>query len=61
MNFDELSSDLQERLKSCKSPEEILALAEEEGYELSDEELGAVAGGWDHCSKEKYGCGMIGH
>ena len=33
----------------------------EEGYELSDEELEAVSGGWDHCSQEKYGCGMVGH
>lgn len=42
-------------IKSCTSPEELLALAKEEGYELSEQELEAVAGGgeWD-CFK--YGC-----
>ena len=34
------------------------ALAKEEGYELSDDELEAVSGGWSDC--EKYGCGMVG-
>ena len=32
------------------TPEEILALAREEGYELSDEELSAVSGGGMDCS-----------
>ncbi|MBQ9068601.1 MAG: Nif11 family protein [Eggerthellaceae bacterium] len=61
MKFEELTPEQQEKAKAAKSPEEIIALAKEEGYELSDSELEAVSGGWDHCSKEKYGCGMVGH
>lgn len=30
---------------ACKTPEEILALAKDEGLELSDEMLDAMAGG----------------
>lgn len=30
----------------CAGPEEILAIAAEEGYELSEEELDTIAGGW---------------
>ena len=38
-----------ERIRSCKSPEEVLELAKAEGYELSDEQLEQVAGAfvWD--------------
>lgn len=33
------------KIKACKSQEEMLALAKEEGIELSDEQLEAVSGG----------------
>ena len=33
------------RVKACKNSEEILALAKEEGFELTDEQLEAVSGG----------------
>jgi len=34
------------------SPAQILEAAKEEGYELSDEELDGIAGGWEHpCPK----------
>ena len=36
-----------EKLKACKNQEEVLALAKEEGIELTDEQLAAVSGG--HC------------
>ena len=36
-----------EKAKSAKTPEEILALAQEEGYKLSIDELDAASGGWD--------------
>ena len=46
MNFDELSPEMQEKVKNCKTPEEMLSLAKEEGYVLSDEELAGISGGW---------------
>lgn len=33
------------RVKACKSHEELLALAKEEGAELTDEQLNAISGG----------------
>lgn len=49
MRFDELSSELQEKARNCKTPEEMIALAQQEGYELSDDDLQAISGGvsWD--------------
>ena len=49
MNFEDLTPEQLEKAKACKTPEDFLALAKEEGYELSDEELAAVNGGinWD--------------
>ena len=34
-----------ERAKACKTPEEMLELAKEAGYELSDKEPNALSGG----------------
>jgi len=48
MNFENLTPEQQEKARACKTPEEILALAKAEGYELSDEELEGVSGGWCH-------------
>jgi len=48
----ELSPELMAKVKACRSPEEFFALAQEEGRELSDEELEGIAGGWEHpCPK----------
>lgn len=49
MNFEELTPEQQAKARSCKTPEDMLALAKEEGYALTDEELEAVSGGasWD--------------
>ena len=39
MNFEDLSPELRKKAKACENPEEMIALAKEEGYELSNEEL----------------------
>ena len=44
MNHEDLSPELQAKVNTCKTPEDILALAKSEGYELSDEELTEVTG-----------------
>ena len=40
-----LTKEQLEKVKDCKSHEELLKIAKEEGIELSDEQLEAVAGG----------------
>ena len=54
MDYKDLSPELREKTKACKTPEELLALAKKEGYKLSDEEMEAVSGGksWSctHCA-----------
>ena len=56
MSFEDLKNpELQEKLKSAKTPEEMLALVREEGFELSESELDGIAGaGW--CSVATYVC-----
>ncbi|MBQ9042512.1 MAG: Nif11-like leader peptide family natural product precursor [Eggerthellaceae bacterium] len=46
MNFNDLTEEQKAKARACKTPEEMLALAREEGYELPDEDLEAVSGGW---------------
>ncbi|MDO4532406.1 MAG: Nif11-like leader peptide family natural product precursor [Coriobacteriia bacterium] len=50
MNFDNLTAELKEKARNCKTPEEILALAKEEGYELSDKEIEEISGSFPWCS-----------
>lgn len=45
MNYEDLTPEQKEDLRACETPEEILALAKEAGYELSDEELQRLSGG----------------
>ena len=53
MEFENLTPEQQERVNG-KTPEEILALANEEGYSLSDEELDAISGGVSGWQNLKY-------
>ena len=59
MDFENLdiSPELKEKAKACKSPEELLALAKAEGYKLSEDDLQAISGGgWtcdDSCDNYK--------
>ena len=51
MKFESLSPELREKAAACKTVEDILALAKEEGYELSDEQLQDISGGtWGYCT-----------
>ena len=46
MNFEDLKRpELQEKLKSANTPEELVALAKEDGVELGDDQLDQIAGG----------------
>ena len=47
MNLNDLTQEQWDKLRECKTPEDILALAQEEGYELTDDELQQVTGGGD--------------
>lgn len=57
MNIEDVPESTRKRAQECKTPEELLALVAEEGYELTDEELHAINGGtlfadctWDDCT-----------
>ena len=49
MNFEDLTPEQQAKAKACKTPEDVLALAKEDGIELTEEQLEAVSGGWNDC------------
>ena len=49
-SINDLTPEQMEKARACKTPDEVLALAKEEGYELSDGDLEAISGGasWRH-------------
>lgn len=48
--FNTLSDDQKRKVEAAASPEELVALAKETGYELSPEHLEGISGGWcDKC------------
>ena len=52
MSFENLDPAQKDRLKAAKSLEEMEEVAEEEGFELSDEQLDAIAGGRIDCPQD---------
>ena len=54
-----LSKEQIKKINSCKNHEEILALAKEEGIELTNEQLSAISGG-GACA-ESYKCQACGY
>ena len=54
MEFNDLTEEQKAKALACQTPEEIFALAQEEGYELSDEQLDGVAGGWGEADCGSY-------
>ena len=56
MDFEELKNpELLEKLKSAKTPEELVSIAQEQGIELTDEQLETVSGGIEWTCQE-YTC-----
>ena len=49
MDTEKLNPAVKAKLRGCETPEELFALAREEGYELSDSELEGITGGWGDC------------
>ena len=45
MDIKDLTPEQMEKAKACSSQEELVALAKEEGVELTDEQLEALSGG----------------
>ena len=44
--FNILTDEQKEAVMTAQTPEELIALAKEQGYELTDEDMMAVATGW---------------
>ena len=55
MEFNDLTEEQKAKALACKSSEELIALAEAEGEELTEEQLSALSGGWTPC--EELTCG----
>ena len=55
-----LTDEQKKKIETAQSPEDLLALAKETGYELSPEQLDAVAGGdgssWCSIFCDDYNC-----
>ena len=50
--FNILTDDQKKAVIAAQTPEELIALAKEQGYELTSEDMLAVTTGWrcdDHC------------
>lgn len=45
-----LTDEQKKRVEAAKSPEDFLAIAREVGYELSQEQLDSMSGGWTPCT-----------
>ena len=45
--FDGLSDDLKKKVTECKTADDLLDLAKAEGFELTDEQLDAISGGFE--------------
>jgi len=50
--YDSLTDEQKEKAKVCKSMDELTALANNEGIELPDEVLNAIAGGYLYYGKD---------
>ncbi len=60
MNYDELTAEQREKLNGCRTPEDVIELAKQEGYELTDAEAARIAGGESDDSTPVYKCPRCG-
>lgn len=44
----ELSDDLREKIKNCRSGDEVVQMLKDNGVSLTEEQIAAVSGGWDN-------------
>ncbi len=51
-----LTDEQKKRIETAKTPEDFLAIARETGYELSEEQLNAMAGGGWCCDCKDNAC-----
>ena len=58
MDLDELSPELKEKVKACKTKEELVAVLKTEGVELAEEQLEALSGGVKHMCFGLDECGL---
>ena len=50
-----LTDEQKKKIAAANTPEDLLSIAKETGYELSDEQLSALSGGsWGECSDYWY-------
>lgn len=50
-----LTPEQMEKARACKSSDDLVQLAKDEGVELSDEQLESIAGGsWYDCMNETW-------
>ena len=45
MKYEDLPAELKEKARKCENAEELLSLARDEGIDLTDEQIEAIAGG----------------
>ena len=57
MNYEDLTPEQMEKVKACKSAEELIELAKAEGVELTDEQFESISGGeaWYECPNYERG------
>lgn len=53
-----LTDEQRAKVAACKTTEDLLALAKEEGVELSDKQMEEISGGWDCFSCDTFACAV---
>lgn len=61
MKHDRITDAQRKELEQCKTPEDILVLAKEQGYDLTDEDLRTIsAGSWNPVKEVLPKCPVCG-